>query len=437
MINQKTMKRKPFQQWRWSKRGMLSILFLAILFNVIMGMLIIRAHMKGSQFTHKVGESAFSLLDSYQQANSIQFFVDVAASFALPEATQALAAQGFSFDKPCGTYKTIALWQTEDKSLGQCAPSLETELQKFFNEKLDSFFEQPLGTARLRKQNYDLVMGEGADAPLHGIGTLPALVSLPCQPGKAECGKLRIDLSFTLLLPPSLKDFQALKGRLKAISEACAAKQNLVGGNDLIKCVEENMGPQQGLFWESEIKQPPKKGEKEDRTFAFRVKQSALPAGTPETFYQVAIVIPDHASPPALDFLDVESNSPEKKIVLQWEETKALDVVDYVFSASQSEQDISCQQMFSTDEKPPVAIKAKEIHRSFQSGLNEIQITVEPTKYYCFAIVASDEKGNRIGINDLAVPKIRCFADQQAITCTRELAGQQIENTQLPAVISP
>jgi len=409
----------------WAKRGMLSILFLALLFNVIMGMLIIRAHMKKNLFEGKVGESAFSLLDSYQQAAAAQFFVDTAASLALPDAMAALAEQGFSFDKACGTYKTFALWQTEDRSLQECAPSLEKEIPKFLNEKIDKYFQKLLGITRLPKQNYDFIIkGKGNDQRIYGIGTLPTFISLPCQPGKVECGKLRVDLSFSQELPDTFKDYQALKDRLLLVSNSCKTRQNLPGEKDLIRCVEEKMGIQNGLLWESEIKQAPKKGANEDRTFAFLAKQISPTANQKKGLeYQMAMVIPDNAPPPAIDFLDGDASNDRMEIALQWEESSALDAAGYLVYASQSEQPISCAQMFRTDQKPPALLAPKDIPQALGSGLYELRIKVAIEKSFCFAVIAADEKANHFGVQDSAVQKIRCSVDQQAITCSKESAS--------------
>lgn len=401
---------------------MLSILFLALLFNVIMGMLIIRAHMKKNLFEGKVGESAFSVLDSYQQAAAAQFFVDTAASLALPEAMTALAEQGFSFDKACGTYKNVALWQTEDRSLQECAPSLEREIPKFLNEKLDKYFQKLLGITRMPRQNYDFtIKGQGNAQMLYGIGTLPTFISLPCQPGKVECGKLRVGLSFSQEMPGTFKDYQALKDRLLLVSNSCKTRQNLPGEKDLITCVEEKMGTYDGLYWESEIKQAPKKGANEDRTFAFLATQISPAANQKKGLaYQVAIVIPDNAPPPAVDFLDVDASNDRMEIALQWEESNALDVAGYLIYASQSEQPISCAQMFSTDQKPPALLAPKDILRALGSSLYELERKVEVEKSFCFAVIAADEKANHLEVNDPAVQKIRCSAGQQVISCNKE-----------------
>jgi len=161
------------------------------------------------------GQQQLQMLSTYQEAEEILFYIDQAASYALPAAVDKLGKAGGFVEPGCGTYLEYNIWNTD------CFPDYKSNLNKYIDTELNPYLESaPQPTQRIPLNNYDYVITENTIA---GIAKEPLAFFTPV-PGRIE---YYVKPSFRVDFNHNIERYDTLIGQSIQLLSQCKDTEDL------------------------------------------------------------------------------------------------------------------------------------------------------------------------------------------------------------------
>jgi len=232
-----------------NKKGIFSPALLVILI-IVLGYsfyVLVISEIKDSRFTKKIGGIQSEIIDLYQEAEKISFYVDQSAKQVAYNSIYDLGENGGFFGEGCGkTKEGYAIWVSKERTT--CYPlEFEIDFMSYFKENLNNLFKL-YPERSLLGDNYDIVF---KDNKIVGSSKTPFKLTkgkIPDNSGKekapfldatgAHSGALSedaasdhiiasdyiiysFDSSFEVLVNYDFNDFKIIKNKVNALIFLC------------------------------------------------------------------------------------------------------------------------------------------------------------------------------------------------------------------------
>ncbi|MBR9699292.1 hypothetical protein GOV09_02460 [Candidatus Woesearchaeota archaeon] len=381
-----------------SKKGMVFILLLSLFMigMIFPSLFITLDNMKGD-FSAKIGELQFEILDISSKQQQSLFYIDHAAKFSSYQALSLLEERGGYYQTfPCGSVEYV-LWQTKDSI---CFPE-QNILFKNLHQALLPLLKSNLDKAGL-DIDYEFYSRENRGLQIIGIA-LQNLVQ-PIEFKNDKIGNLTLKPSFDLTLAYDTSIYDTLWQEFSQIfSDVVDCERSAQLSSCVTKAVDD-FNKRQIILLEIDCE---KKDNDDDRTFLFCASTNnhyLIPQGKglSEKQQKVKFAVYFRDTAPQLGGLVVEIASKlDKGVILSWKaDDKDIDHFNIEFDSTSLSASIKDAQPY---------VKEMKSFFLYSDSLYHYLIPNLEDKEYTFTITGVDKNSN------MADPLTRTFTPQDRL----------------------